>query len=73
MAPEQIGPGLTAVVPVKLDAPELEGATRGVLGNAAVRSCVAEAVRDHLTAWLEHHPDMAAALARRVLWPTPGG
>jgi DNA gyrase subunit B len=68
VAPGQIGSGLTAVVSVKLDAPEFEGATRGILGNAAVRSCVAEAVRDHLTAWLEHHPDVAAALAHRVLY-----
>jgi DNA gyrase subunit B len=59
---EQIGTGLAAVVSVKLDAPEFEGATRGILGNAAVRPCVAEAVRDHLIAWLDDHPDQAAAL-----------
>ncbi|NUS09929.1 MAG: DNA gyrase subunit B [Streptomyces sp.] len=63
---ERIGAGLTAVVSVRLDHPEWEGATHGRLGNTAVRPCVAEAVRDHLTGWLEAHPEQAAALTARL-------
>ncbi|MFD8597263.1 DNA gyrase subunit B [Kitasatospora sp. NPDC059646] len=41
----------TAVVSVKLDAPEFEGSCRDVLGNGAVRACVAEAVQHALETW----------------------
>ncbi|WP_406300356.1 ATP-binding protein [Embleya sp. NBC_00888] len=64
---DRIGEGLTAVVSVKLDHPEFEGSTRGVLGNAEVRACVAQAVREHLARWLEEHPEQAAALIDRIL------
>ncbi|MBY8881479.1 DNA gyrase subunit B [Streptomyces sp. PLK6-54] len=67
LSPEAIGVGLTAVVSVKLDTPEFEGATRGVLGGTQVRSAVAGAVRDHLGAWLRADPARAAAVVRRVL------
>ncbi|MBM9509507.1 ATP-binding protein [Actinacidiphila acididurans] len=63
---DRIGPGLTAVVSVKLDHPEFLGATRGLLGGDAVRACVTEAVRDHLGAWLEENPQQAGALVERV-------
>ncbi|MGW4697454.1 DNA gyrase subunit B [Kitasatospora cineracea] len=43
--------GLTAVVSVKLDAPEFNGATRRRLDNGAVRPCVAAAVRHAVEAW----------------------
>ncbi|MFJ6381102.1 ATP-binding protein [Kitasatospora sp. NPDC092039] len=62
-----VGAGLTAVVSVKLDEPEFLGATRDVLGNAAVRDCVAEAVREHVGAWLEAHPRQAAAVVGQIL------
>ncbi|MGW1998578.1 ATP-binding protein [Embleya sp. NPDC001921] len=67
---DRIGEGLTAVVSVKLDHPEFEGSTRGVLGNAEVRACVAQAVREHLASWLEEHPEQAAALIDRILQDT---
>ncbi|WP_234443837.1 ATP-binding protein [Streptomyces sp. NRRL B-24484] len=65
-APDRLGEGLTAVVSVKLDRPELLGAVRDVLGNEAVRPCVAEAVREHLTAWLRANPGPAAAVLARM-------
>ncbi|MFJ7907445.1 DNA gyrase subunit B [Kitasatospora sp. NPDC096204] len=65
------GAGLTAVVSVKLDDPEFQGSTRSVLGNAAVRGCVAEAVREQLGAWLEEHPEQAAAVVARALPGVP--
>jgi DNA gyrase subunit B len=54
-------------VSVKLDDPEFAGATPGVLGGTAVRACVAEAVREHLGARLEAHPEQAAAIAAHGL------
>lgn len=53
---------LTAVVAVTLDAPSFELATPTRLGNPEVRECVADAVRDRLTAWVGERPDRAAAL-----------
>ncbi|WP_328792046.1 MULTISPECIES: DNA gyrase subunit B [unclassified Streptomyces] len=64
---DRIGRGLTAVVSVKLDHPEFVGATRGELGNSPVRACVAEAVREHLGAWLEQNPGQAVAVVTEIL------
>jgi len=64
--PTQLGAGLTAVVSVKLDRPEFEGATRDRLGNGPVRACVAEAVREHLAAWLRANPAQATAVLARI-------
>ncbi|MET9903859.1 DNA gyrase subunit B [Streptomyces sp. NPDC006446] len=63
---DRIGEGLTAVVSVKLDRPEFQGATRGRLGGDTVRSCVADAVREHLGTWLRGHPDQGAAVISRL-------
>ncbi|MFJ1709937.1 ATP-binding protein [Kitasatospora sp. NPDC088346] len=68
--PTQLGAGLTAVVSVKLDYPEFEGATRDRLGNGPVRACVAEAVREHLTAWLHANPAQATAVLARISMTT---
>ncbi|WP_432187258.1 ATP-binding protein [Streptomyces sp. Tue6028] len=57
---------LTVVVSVKLDRPEFEGATRGLLGGAAVHACVQEAVQEHMGTWLEEHPKLAAAVIGRT-------
>ncbi|MFJ8845903.1 DNA gyrase subunit B [Streptomyces cyaneofuscatus] len=51
---------LTAVVSVKLDHPEFEGATRARLGGATVHDCVEQAVREGLGPWLDRHPEQAA-------------
>jgi DNA gyrase subunit B len=61
-----VAQGLTAVVSVKLDRPEFLGATRGGLGDATVRTCVAEAVRDRFGAWLAEHPEQAAEIIART-------
>ncbi|WP_370093850.1 DNA gyrase subunit B [Streptacidiphilus sp. MAP12-20] len=63
----QIVKGLTAVVSVKLDHPEFEGATRGALANTAVQACVEEATREHLGHWLREHPKRAEAVLGRIL------
>ncbi|MFC8532573.1 hypothetical protein ACFUJY_01245 [Streptomyces sp. NPDC057249] len=51
---------------VKLDHPQFEGATHGVLGNAEVHTCLREAVRGNLGKWLEGHPEQAAAIVGRM-------
>ncbi|MGW4996208.1 DNA gyrase subunit B [Streptomyces hydrogenans] len=56
---------ITAVVSVRLDEPEFEGATLTALGGDAVRACVQEAVRDHVLAWLAERPERAARLMER--------
>ncbi|MER7108351.1 ATP-binding protein [Streptomyces sp. NPDC000229] len=67
LSARRIGEGLTAVVSVKLDQPEFLGATANVLGGTAVRGCVGQAVRDHLSTWLEEHPEQAAAVLDQIL------
>ena len=64
---DRICEGLTAVVSVRLDHPEFEGPTRGVLGNSAARACVGRAVQEHLGRWLEEHPERAAAVFGRII------
>ncbi|MFC5890524.1 ATP-binding protein [Kitasatospora sp. CM 4170] len=64
--PAQLGAGLTAVVSVKLDHPEFEGALHDRLGNGPVRTCVAEAVREHLAAWLRADTAQATAVLARI-------
>lgn len=64
---DRIGESLTAVVSVKLDRPEMLGATRGLLGNADVRVCVDEAVREHLGTWFEEQPDRATEVIERIV------
>ncbi|WP_235438954.1 hypothetical protein [Streptomyces yangpuensis] len=64
---DRIGAGLTAVVSVKLDRPDFEGATHGVLGNSEVRDCVGQAVQDHLGRWLKEDPERAAAVIDQIV------
>ncbi|GAB7188493.1 DNA topoisomerase (ATP-hydrolyzing) subunit B [Kitasatospora sp. Ki12] len=66
LTPARLGAGLTAVVSVKLDRPEFEGCMRERLGNTPVRACVAEAVREHLAAWLRAEPAQATAVLTRI-------
>lgn len=64
---EAIYEGLTAVISVKLTHPVFEGATGTRLSNPEVGTYVQEVVRGHLTDWLDHHPDEAAAIIRHIL------
>ncbi|WP_367318386.1 DNA gyrase subunit B [Streptomyces sp. HUAS ZL42] len=66
LRPDRLCEGLTAVVSVKLDRPELEGAAGGTLGNAEVRESVASAVQDHLITWLEEDPRLASVVVSRI-------
>ncbi|MFE3939081.1 DNA gyrase subunit B, partial [Streptomyces goshikiensis] len=64
---DRIGEGLTAIVSVKLDRPEFEGSTRGVLGNSEVRDSVGQAVQDHLGRWLKEDRERAAAVIGQIV------
>lgn len=64
---DRIDDGLTAVVSVKIDEPEFLGATHELLGNAEVRDCVADAVREHLAGWFEERPERAAQIVDGIL------
>ncbi|MGY4907022.1 hypothetical protein [Streptomyces sp. 900116325] len=64
---EAIHGGLTAVVSVKLAHPVFEGSTRTRLSNPEADACVQEVVHRHLTDWLDHNPNEAAAIIRHIL------
>lgn len=64
---DHISEGLTVAVSVKLEHPQFEGATRGVLGDPVVRDCVREASVTHLGRWLEEYPQQAAAVIGRII------
>ncbi|MFF5926643.1 DNA gyrase subunit B [Streptomyces hydrogenans] len=65
LGPETVGAGLTAVVSVKLDAPEFQCSTRTRLGGEQVRDAVEESVRAGVLAWLAKRPERAARLMER--------
>lgn len=70
LAANEIGQGLTAVVSVKLEYPQFEGATREMLSNAEAHTCVREALQEHLGTWLGEHPNQAAAVIGRIMRDT---
>ncbi|MFJ7272761.1 ATP-binding protein [Streptomyces sp. NPDC099050] len=64
---EAVQEGLTAVISVKVARPVFEGATRTKLSNPEADAYIQGVVRKHLTDWLDHHPDEAAAIIRHIL------
>lgn len=54
---EHVREGLTCIVSVKVPNPEFEGQTKTRLGNPEVRRVVDQCVQEHLTEYLELHPD----------------
>ncbi|MFD4370821.1 DNA gyrase subunit B [Streptomyces sp. NPDC058486] len=68
IAPEAARSGVTAVVSVRLDAPEFVGSTLTTLGGGdAVRACVEQAVREHVLLWLENDAERAARVVRGLV------
>ena len=59
---DDIREGLTAVVSVRMEAPQFEGQTKAKLGNTAMRSLVQKAAYSGLSEWLEEHPAEAKLL-----------
>ena len=60
---EDVREGLTAIISVKLRAPQFEGQTKTKLGNASMRSLVETTVNAQFATWMEEHP----ADAKRIV------
>ncbi|MDR1292549.1 MAG: DNA topoisomerase (ATP-hydrolyzing) subunit B [Clostridiales Family XIII bacterium] len=65
-AGDDVREGLTAIVSVKLSAPQFEGQTKGKLGNSDMRGFVETATNDNLMAFLEEHPQAAKAIIAKI-------
>ena len=59
--------GLTAIVSVKLRAPQFEGQTKTKLGNTEIRSFVETSMNERLAIFLEEHPGEARAICNKVI------
>ncbi|WP_419944022.1 DNA gyrase/topoisomerase IV subunit B [Candidatus Poriferisodalis sp.] len=64
---DDIREGLTAVVSVRMAAPQFEGQTKAKLGNTAMRSLVQKAAYSGLSEWLEEHPTEAKLLVGKAV------
>ena len=63
---EDVREGLTAIVSVRLRAPQFEGQTKTKLGNTTMRSLVETTVNEHLMTWLEEHPGDAKRIVTKA-------
>ncbi|MFJ6087644.1 ATP-binding protein [Streptomyces sp. NPDC092369] len=68
---ERVGTHLSAVVSVKLDQVEFRGATRTLLSNPPVRTCVGDAVQEHLGTWFDEHPEQATGIVEQIIRDRP--
>ena len=59
--------GLTAVLSIKLHAPQFEGQTKTKLGNSEVKGIVESAVNEQLSAYLEENPTVARKIVMKIL------
>jgi DNA gyrase subunit B len=64
---EDIREGLTAVISVKHPDPQFEGQTKTKLGNGEVRGIVESAMHEHLSTYMEEHPNTAEALVSKAV------
>ncbi len=64
---DDIREGLTAVVSVRMEAPQFEGQTKAKLGNTAMRSLVQKAAYSGLGEWLEEHPTEAKLVTGKAV------
>ncbi len=60
---EDVREGLTAVISVKVRAPQFEGQTKTKLGNTEIRSFVQKALNQAIPEWLERNPGDARRIA----------
>ena len=67
LAGEDVREGLTSVVSVKIVDPQFEGQTKAKLGNADVKPVVESVVAEHLTIYLEDHPNEARRMLERCV------
>ena len=64
---EDIREGLTAIISVRLPDPQFEGQTKSKLGTSYMRSFVDNVVAEHLTNFLELHPQEARGIISKCL------
>ncbi|XXG77334.1 hypothetical protein AAC387_Pa08g1506 [Persea americana] len=64
---EHVREGLTSVISVKVPNPEFEGQTKTRLGNPEVRRVVDQSIQEHLTEYLELHPDVLDSILSKSL------
>ena len=64
---EDIREGLTAIVSVKIENPQLEGQTKQKLGNSEARGAVDNVVTEQLTYFLEQNPAVAKMICEKSL------
>ncbi|MBI2050155.1 MAG: DNA topoisomerase (ATP-hydrolyzing) subunit B [Candidatus Staskawiczbacteria bacterium] len=67
---DDVREGLTAVVSVKIRAPQFEGQTKAKLGNPEAKNAVEAAVAEGLTDYLERYPQDARAIIENCLLAT---
>ena len=59
--------GITAIISVKLTDAQFEGQTKAKLGNAYIRTLVAQIVHDQLTTYFEEHTQTAKAILEKAM------
>jgi DNA gyrase subunit B len=69
---DDVREGLTAIISVKLAAPQFEGQTKAKLGNAEVKSQVEGVVGEGLALYFEEHPDDARRIVEKCLLAAKG-
>lgn len=67
LAGEDVREGITAIVSVKLTAPQFEGQTKTKLGNTEMRGFVETSTSENLTAFLEENPTQAKMILDKCL------
>ena len=64
---EDIREGLTAIISVKIEEPQLEGQTKQKLGNSEARAAVDAIVSEQLTYFLEQNPTVAKIICEKSI------
>jgi DNA gyrase subunit B len=62
---DDIREGLTAIVSVRMTAPQFEGQTKAKLGNVSIRSLVERATNNKLAEWMEENPKEASSIVQK--------
>ncbi len=67
---EDIREGITAIISIKIKNPEFEGQTKTKLGNPEVRGAVDQVIGEHVSSFLEEHPQDAKLIVEKAVLAT---